>query len=295
MDYLLHIAILIGMYLILSVSLNLVAGYTGLLSIAHAALFGIGAYTAALLSLKLNMPFLLSALLAMCSSTVLGILLALPSLRVRDEYFVMASLAFQVVIFRVLNNCVSVTGGPMGLPGIPTPDILGWEVSSRPSFLLLAAAASALALFVSWRIVSSPLGRVLKTIREDEALAATAGKNVAAAKVVVFAVAACMAGLAGVLFAYYISYIDPTSFSLMESIFILSIVIIGGAGSLWGSVVGVCVLVTLPELLRFLGMPSPVAANVRQIIYGAALIAMMLWRPQGLLGEYSFHRSAPEL
>jgi len=290
MDYPLHIVILVGIYVILSVSLNLIAGYTGLLSIAHAAFFGIGAYVAALMALKLQSPFLVNLVCAMTVAGLLGVVVGAPGLRIRDDYFVIATFAFQVIAFSVLNNWVSFTGGPMGLPGIPQPVIFGWKVSSHLEFLLLTAFFCVLAMWISWMIVRSPLGRVLKAIREDEVFAQAAGKNVAAYKVLIFAIGAGMASVAGVMYAHYISFIDPTSFTVMESIFIISIVIIGGAGSLWGPVVGAVVLVTLPEILRFIGLPSAVAANLRQIIYGALLVVFMMWRPQGFVGEYSFEK-----
>ncbi|NQT94141.1 MAG: branched-chain amino acid ABC transporter permease [Lentisphaerae bacterium] len=288
MEYLLHILILIGIYVILSVSLNLIAGYAGLLSIAHAAFYGVGAYVAALMALNLHTPFLVNVLCAVVLSGLLGALVGIPSLRIRDDYFVIATFAFQVIAFSVLNNWVSFTGGPMGLPGIPQPTILGLQISSHVGFLILVGVFCALTLVVSHKIVRSPFGRVLKAVREDEVFAQAAGKNVAAYKVLVFVIGAGLAAIAGVMYAHYISFIDPTSFTVMESIFIISIVIIGGAGSLWGPVVGAVVLVVLPELLRFVGLPSSVAANVRQIIYGALLVAFMMWRPRGFLGEYAF-------
>ncbi len=288
MEYPLHILILMGIYAILAMSLNLIAGYTGLLSLAHAAFYGIGAYVAALMALNLHTPFLLNILCAVVLSGLLGALVGIPSLRIRDDYFVIATFAFQVITFSVLNNWVSFTGGPMGLPGIPQPTIFGLQVSSHLGFLILVGVFCVLTLWVTHRIVGSPFGRVLKAIREDEVLAQAAGKNVAAHKVLVFVIGAGMAAVAGVMYAHYISFIDPTSFTVMESIFILSIVIIGGAGSLWGPVVGAVVLVVLPELLRFIGLPSSVAANLRQIIYGGLLVAFMMWRPRGFLGEYAF-------
>ena len=294
MEYLLHILILIGIYVILSVSLNLIAGYAGLLSIAHAAFYGVGAYVAALMALNLHSPFLVNIICAVILSGLFGALVGIPSLRIRDDYFVIATFAFQVITFSVLNNWVSFTSGPMGLPGIPRPAIFGWEVSSHIGFLLLIGCFCALTLWVSHRIVHSPFGRVLKAIREDEVFALAVGKNVAAHKVLVFMIGAGMAAVAGSMYAYYISFIDPTSFTVMESIFILSIVIIGGAGSLWGSVIGAVVLVTLPELLRFVGLPSSVAANIRQMLYGGLLVAFMMWRPQGLLGEYSFQKDGSD-
>ena len=288
MEYLLHILILIGIYVILSVSLNLIAGYTGLLSIAHAAFYGVGAYIAALMALKLHSPFLVNIVCAVVVCGLLGALVGIPSLRIRDDYFVIGTFAFQVITFSVLNNWVSFTGGPMGLPGIPQPTVFGLQVSSQVGFLALVGVLCALTLCVTHRIVRSPFGRVLKAIREDEVFAQAAGKNVAAYKVLVFVIGAGMAAMAGVMYAHYISFIDPTSFTVMESIFIISIVIIGGAGSLWGPVVGAIVLVVLPELLRFIGLPTSVAANLRQIIYGGLLVAFMMWRPRGFLGEYAF-------
>lgn len=288
MEYLFHILILIGIYVILSVSLNLIAGYTGLLSIAHAAFYGVGAYVAALMALKLHSPFLVNIVCAVILSGLLGALVGIPSLRIRGDYFVIATFAFQIITFSVLNNWVSFTSGPMGLPGIPQPTIFGLKVSSHLGFLVLVGFFCALTLWITRRIVQSPLGRVLKAIREDEVFVQAAGKNIAGYKVLVFVIGAGIAAVAGVMYAHYISFIDPTSFTVMESIFILSIVIIGGSGSLWGPVVGAVVLVTLPELLRFIGLPSAIAANIRQILYGGLLVAFMMWRPRGLLGEYAF-------
>ena len=290
MEYLLHIFILIGIYVILSISLNLIAGYTGILSIAHAAFYGVGAYVAALMALKLGTPFLANVVCAVVLAGLFGALVGVPSLRIRDDYFVIATFAFQIITFSVLNNWVSFTSGPMGLPGIPQPSVFGLKISSHWQFLILVGVFAVLVFLVARRIVESPFGRVLKAIREDEVFALAAGKNGAAYKVLVFVIGAAMAAVAGTLYATYITFIDPTSFTVMESIFIISIVIIGGAGNLWGSVLGAAVLVILPEALRFIGLPSSVAANVRQIIYGGLLVAFMMWRPQGFLGEYAFKK-----
>jgi branched-chain amino acid transport system permease protein len=291
MDYLLHILILIGIYWILSTSLNLIAGYTGILSIAHAAFYGIGAYVVALMALKLHTPALVNVICAIAACGLAGALVGIPSLRIRDDYFVIATFAFQVITFSVMNNWVSFTGGPMGLPGIPQPTLFGLTVSTEAGFLLVTAVLGAVVCGITYRIIRSPFGRVLKAVREDEVFALSLGKNVAAFKVTVFVVGAAMASLAGALYAYYISFIDPTSFTVMESIFIISVVIIGGAGSLWGPLIGSVVLVALPEVLRFVGLPSSVAANVRQMLYGALLVVFMLWRPQGFIGEYSFRKA----
>ena len=288
MEYLLHILILIGIYVILAESLNLIVGYTGLLSIAHAAFYGVGAYVAALMALKIGSPFIINIICAIIVGGLLGGLVGIPSLRIKDHYFVIATFAFQVIAFSTLNNWVSFTGGPMGLLGIPQPIIFGWTVSSHWDYLLLVGIFTVLTCWICHRIVESPFGRVLMAIREDEVFTLAAGKNVAAYKVTIFVIGSGMAAIAGALYAHYISFIDPTSFTVMESIFIISIVIIGGAGSLWGPVIGAVVLVTLPEILRFIGLPSSVAANIRQILYGGLLVAFMMWRPQGLVGKFRF-------
>jgi branched-chain amino acid transport system permease protein len=279
---------MICIYAILAQSLNLVIGYTGLLSIAHAAFYGIGAYSAAIMSLKLETPFLLNLVCAGGISSLAGALIGFPSLRVKGDYFVIVTFGFQVIVFGILNNWFFFTGGPMGLPGIPQPVIFGWHISSHIEFLTLAGVLASVVFLISHRIIKSPFGRILQAIREDEVFALAAGKNIAAYKVSVFMVSSAMAAIAGVIYAHYISFVDPTSFTVMESIFIISIVIIGGAGSLWGPVIGAIVLVTLPELLRFIGLPSSIAANIRQILYGGLLVAFMMWRPQGLVGKFRF-------
>ena len=267
-------------------SLNLLVGYTGILSVAHAAFYGVGAYVAALMALRLNSPFLLNIFLAMVASAGIGAVIGVPSLRIKDDYFVIATFGFQIIIFSILNNLVDFTGGPLGLPGIPQPSIFGYLISSHIQYLVLCGVLAIFVYLVSGKIIRSPYGRVLKGIREDEVFVTAAGKDVTSFKVKTFMVSAALAAIGGVLYATYITYIDPTSFTVMESIFIISIVIIGGSGSLKGPVVGSIVLVALPEILRFVGLPNSIAANVRQILYGALLVIFMMWRPQGFVGEY---------
>lgn len=285
MEYLLHILILIGIYSILAMSLNLLVGYTGILSIAHAAFYGVGAYIAALMALRLDTPFIVNLLLAVGGASLFGAFVGVPSLRIKDDYFVIATFAFQIITFSILNNLVDFTGGPLGLPGIPQPVIFGFIISSHIEFLILVALLCVLTYWISNRIIKSPIGRVLKGIREDEVFVAAQGKNIFGYKVMMFMVGAGLASISGVIYATYITYIDPTSFTIMESIFIISIVIIGGAGNLKGSIVGAAVLVALPELLRFVGLPNSIAANIRQILYGGLLVIFMLWRPRGFIGE----------
>lgn len=288
MDYIIQILIYIGIYTILSISLNLLVGFTGILSICHAAFFGSGAYIVALFALKVDTPFLINLLIAVLGTAVLGAIIGYPSLRIKDDYFIIATFAFQVLFFSILNNWVSATNGPMGLPGIPSPSIFGIDFSNQFRFLLLVSFFAFLAFFISKKIVKSPYGRVLKAIREDEINAKSHGKNIARFKVTIFMVSAGLAAISGGLFSTYISFIDPQSFTIIESIFIISIVIVGGAGNVWGAFVGSIFLVSLPELLRFIGFPNSIAAYLKQILYGALLVLFLLWRPKGIIGNFSF-------
>jgi len=240
------------------------------------------------MALKLGAPFWLSLPCALAIAAMLAAVVAIPTLRVHDDYFVIATFCLQVIATSVMNNWIDVTGGPLGLPGIPHPTLFGVSLGAHWQMVLLVWAIAGLSFWLLHRLVSAPFGRVLRAIREDEVFTRSLGKNVVKYKVLAFVIGAAFAAASGSLYAVYMTYIDPTSFTVHESIFMLAIVIVGGAGSLWGSVVGAAVLVALPELLRFVGMPSAIAANVRQILYGGLLVGMMLWRPQGLLGKYRF-------
>ncbi len=290
MEYLLHIFVIVAIYTILAVSLDLLCGQSGFLSLAQAAFCGLGAYTSALLAVQFGAPFLVGVLAGMAVAVLISFVVSLPSLRLHDDYFVIATFGFQMILFSIFNNWMSLTRGPLGIPGIPQPVIFDWHVTSHLDFLILwlPICVSRISWFIALR--SSPFGRVLHAIREDEVFAKAHGKNTLRFKVTAFAVSAALAASAGSLYASYITYIDPTSFTVMESILIISMVIIGGAGSLWGPLVGAFVLVTLPEALRFVGLPDTMAANLRQIIYGSLLVIMMMFRPRGSVGKYGFNK-----
>jgi branched-chain amino acid transport system permease protein len=290
MEYFLHILVLVFIYSILAVSLDLIVGHMGILSIAHAAFYGLGAYTSALLAVHLGAPFLVGIIVGMIVTVLVSFVVSLPSLRLHEDYFVIATFGFQMIIFSILNNWMDLTRGPLGIPSITQPSIFGLTIQSNVGFVALAAIFATFAYVVVGRISTSPFGRALWAIREDEAFAQSLGKNTLWFKVTAFAVSAALAASAGSLYAHYITYIDPTSFTVMESILVISMVIIGGAGSKWGPLIGAAVLVMLPEALRFIGLPSAVAANLRQIIYGVLLVVMMMVRPRGLVGKFGFGR-----
>jgi branched-chain amino acid transport system permease protein len=287
-NYVWHILVMINIYAVLAASLNLVAGYTGLLSLCHAAFYGIGAYATTLLMMQAGFGFFPALALAIPLTALLSLIIAVPSLRLRGDYFVLATLGFQIIVFSLLYNWVGLTRGPYGIPGIPIPSFFGVAIDTVFKYFIFSGVLAAATLAILWLLIRSPFGRLLRAVRDDEVAAAALGKNVPRVKTTAFALGAALAAIPGALFAGYMRYIDPTSFTLNEAIFILSIVVIGGAGSFWGSVVGSAFLVILPEALRFLQVPDAVAANLRQIIYGLLLVVLMRVRPRGLMGEYEF-------
>lgn len=271
-----HILILISFYTMLSQSLNLSAGFTGLISLAHAGFYGIGAYTTAILAQHFGLPFWLNLPIAMLICFVVSYIVSLIALRTVDDYFIICTLGIQVIIFSVMNNWMQLTKGPLGISGIPAISIFNFELSSKISFLLLSASFMAIIWYLLNKLSKSGFGKCLKAISEDEIYSQSIGKNVYHLKITSFTISAVLATIPGALYAHYITYIDPTSFTVAESIFILSIVIIGGMGNLKGSFYASIFMILLPEILRFVGLPSSVAANLRQIIYGIILVIVMM-------------------
>ena len=285
MEYLLHLLILVGIYVMLSQSLSLSAGFGGMISLAHAGFYGVGAYTAALLAVKCQTPFWVSLPIAMVLSGLLALVVAAIALRTVDDYFVICTLGIQAIVFALMNNWMSLTRGPLGIPGIPGIKLFGMAVESKWAFLLLVIVLAALIFLAMKKMTASSFGRTLRALSEDEIFTKSLGKNVYLTKLTAFTLGAMFAAVPGTLYAHYISYIDPTSFTLDESIFILSIVILGGMRNLWGTVYAASFLVLLPEALRFIGMPGSIAANMRQIIYGGILVLMMFRYSRGFIGH----------
>ena len=288
MEYLIHILIISGIYIILTLSLNLIVGFTGLAALGHIAFACVGAYTSSLLALNLGVSPWIGLIIGAIFASVLGAIVSFPSLRLKGDYLAIATFGLGVIVYSIAKNWVGLTRGPMGLPGIPAFKIFGYEINNVWAYLVLVLIFVVITYVVIRNITKSPFGRILTAVREDEIAAETMGKNVNKYKLIVFVVGAFFAGIAGSLYAHYISFIDPSSFTIMESIAVLLMVVFGGMASLGGSFIGATTLVILPELLRFLGMPSSVAAPLRQMIYGLLLVILMIWRPQGLLGKYRF-------
>lgn len=283
--YVENLIILGSIYSILSVSLNLSMGYTGLFNLGHAAFFAIGAYTSALLALA-GTPFWIAVAAAALIAALFGFLLGFPTLRLRGDYLALGTLGFGFIVEAVLRNWTDVTRGALGLPGIPKPQFFGFTFG-LDAFMLLSIAFLAVTAAVVWRTVNSPFGRVLKAVREDDVAAQTLGKNTFRYKIIALTVSAFFAGIAGSLYAHYITFIDPSSFSFQALILILSAVIIGGMASIRGSIAGAFIIILLPEPLRFIGLPSSIIGSGRQMIYAALILAILLKRPRGLFGEFT--------
>jgi len=287
MNYVFHIFTIISLYVILGLSLNLTVGYGGMLSLCHAAFYGMGAYASALLMVNAGWPFLPSFAIAVIVVGMLAYLISIPSVRFHGDFFVLATLGFQIIIFSILYNWVTVTKGPYGIADIPRPRLWGLSIASTPAFFVLSLVVTLGVWGLTRRLVKSPYGRTLEAVRDDELAALALGKDVIHFKRSAFCIAGSLAAAAGVLFASYARSIDPTSFTLDESVFILCVVIIGGAGNMKGPIIGAVILVSLPELLRLVPMPDAVAANMRQGIYGLLLVLLMRFRPQGIAGKYA--------
>jgi branched-chain amino acid transport system permease protein len=288
MEYLLHILVIVGIYSILAMSLDMIVGYTGIPSLGHAAFSLIGAYTSALLALNLGVSPWLGLLAGGILASLLGLIITFPALRLKGDYLALATFGFGIIAYTVSKNWVGLTRGPMGLPGIPSFRILGYQLSEIWQYLILVIVIAVITYLLLSLLLRRPFGRVLKSIREDEIASQTLGKDTPLFKLKVFMVGGFFAGIAGALYAHYITFIDPSSFTVMESITILLMVIFGGMGTLKGAILGAFLLIAIPEGLRFIGLPSSIAAPIRQMLYGLILVILMIYRPQGIIGRYKW-------
>ncbi|NLU40799.1 MAG: branched-chain amino acid ABC transporter ATP-binding protein/permease [Firmicutes bacterium] len=254
-----------GIYIILTTSLNLINGITGQLSIGHAGFMAVGAYTAALLSVHYDTPFVVNILAAFATAAVAGLVIGLPTLRLKGDYLAIATLGFGEIIRVVIQN-LKVTRGAFGIVGITWVDNLFYT-----EIVVL------LSVVIIWRIVNSATGRALIAIREDETAAETMGINTTLYKVMAFAIGSAFAGVAGALYAHRMTYISPNDFTFLKSVDILVMLVLGGLGSITGAVVSAFSLTLLPEFLRFID-------EWRMVIYPLLLVVVMLFRPQGLFG-----------
>jgi len=278
--YLQNIAVLFCINAILALTLNFIMGYAGIFSLAHAAFFGVGAYATAYLALHYTDSLLVCMAASAGLTALLSMALALPALRVRGEYFVAASMGLQVIAVTIFSEWKSVTGGLGGMIGIPRPTLFGYTFNDDTAFLLLA-----LVLIATAMLVRGSFGRSLMAIRDSESAAQAYGLHVNAVKALSVAVCAGLAGVAGTLYAFYMSFVNVESFMLETSIVLMAMVIIGGTGTLFGPVVGAALLMSLPAALTYLPfLPPAELGAIQQIVYGVAMVLLMMFRPGGLVG-----------
>ncbi len=279
--YYLQVLVFIGIYAILALSLNLLNGYVGLLSIGHAAFYAIGAYASAKLSIEAGLPWVLSLAGAGAIAGIFGYLIAKPTLRLSGIYLTLVTLGFNMILFLVLQNWMGFTNGPLGIMDIPPPALFGYVVTSRLQYYYLILILVLLTLFSMHRLMACRFGRALTAIRENELAAEATGVNTTRYKIQAFVLSAFYAGIAGSFYAHFVKYISPDSFTINESFILLAMLAFGGQGNLIGPVVGAAALILIPELFRPL-------QEFRMFVYGGVLIGMMLVRRQGLLGGRSY-------
>ena len=280
-SYITRVATMIGVYTMLALSLNLITGYTGLVSIGHAGFCAVGAYTSAILSGAFGLNFFVTVIGAAVVAGLFGLLLGLPTLRLSGTYLTIATLGFGEIIRMLALNWRSMTNGPLGISKIQRPVIFGYELTNLNGGLYyLILVFVVLTTLLIYAIVHSKMGRALMAIRDDELVAKLMGVNTTKYKIMAFVISAALAGVAGGFYAHMTRYIDPNTFSFDTSIIIISIVILGGMGTISGMFVGAALLITFPEALRFV-------QEYRFIIYGLILVLMIRFRPQGLLGGQS--------
>lgn len=277
-DYFLRVMVLIGLYTILASSLNLINGYTGQFNLGHAGFYCIGAYTAAILATRFHLSFWILLLLSGLAAALFSVIIGFAAARLKGIYFSMTTLGFSEIIRLTVLNWTALTRGPMGIPGVPFPELFGLPLTSNSHFYYIVLGLAAILLFLSNRIIHSRIGRAWIAIREDEAAARAMGIETLKYKIYNLFFGTFWAGVAGCFYAFFTSYISADSFTLDEGFSILAMVLVGGQGNLIGPVIGAASLTILPEVFRSM-------AQFRLVIFGAAILGMIYLRPQGLAGS----------
>lgn len=278
--YFIYLATLIAIYVIVALAYAIPVGYTGLLNLGHIGLLALGAYTGAILTTN-GILFWLALPAAMVVTGLVGWLLAWPSRRIKGDYYALVTLGFTFVVTAVLLNWMSLTQGPFGITGIARP--AGFVAPARYLLLVLVITV-AVAGFVH-RLMSSPFGRALESVRDDEEAAESLGKPVEKLKVISLTVSAALVGLAGALLAHFIQFINPQIFGLDNVLWVLAALVVGGLASVRGAIWGMVLLYALFEPLRFLHISPDVVGSLRLIIFSTLLLATVLVRPRGLFGR----------
>jgi branched-chain amino acid transport system permease protein len=278
MEYIVSLLVLIGLYVILSSSFNLIIGFGGLISIAHPIFYALGAYTVGVLSVQFDLNPIVSVAAGGLVALLASFMLSLPSLRISGDYLLITSIGFQLGLIEVIKN-LDFLGGAGGLSGIPN---VVKDHRSVTFAVISLGLALATVLFIR-RLVRGPYGRAIQAMRDDELAFSALGRNTMNIKMTIFALGSGMAGVAGGIYGYYYQYITPDQFQILQSAMILTMVVVGGMGSVWGPVVGAVLLIVLPEAITFLNLPSEVMGPLQGVIFTLLVIVFLFLRPQGLV------------
>jgi branched-chain amino acid transport system permease protein len=281
MNFFLSYIIVAEIFVIMALSTNFLVGVIGIFSVSQAALMGVGAYAFAV-SVKMGMPFAAALVLAI---VLCGALNLITSLRLEGDYFVVTSFGIQLVATAVFINWTAVTGGASGISGIPAPTIFGYSAEEPQVLVFLTTLAMLIAGIGYWLLMRSSYGRILHAIRLNELAVIASGRDVLGCKLGISAISGGYAGAAGALYAVFLSFIDPTSFDIHVSVLILTMLVVGGARTLVGSILGPFLLLAIPQLLALVSIPPTLVGPARALVYGMLLVAFMMWRPQGLAGR----------
>lgn len=275
--YMLHVVVLCFLYTCLTLSLNLIIGWSGQFSLGHVTFYGMGAYITTLLMMNKGINFFIATFISVIVVAVVSMILCLPTLNLRGDYIAVVTLGFGEVFRLFVTNAVDITRGPMGLPGIPSPTIFGITLYGTQTYYFMALVLMILFIVFMARLNNSGFGLAMLTVKEDDIAALSLGINPVKYKMWAFVIGGGMAALMGSFYAVYLGTIAPSSFVYMESIKMVSMVVLGGMGSVPGSVIGAFLLTALPEALRSF-------SDYRMILYGAAMVIMMIFRPNGIWG-----------
>lgn len=291
MDYIYTILVLIGIWIVLSTSFNLIIGYGGLISIAHPIFFALGAYASALLSLELGVPVVISIILGAAIALVFSIALSLPSLRVSGDYLLIASIGFQLGLLQIIRNLdfMGASGGIMRIPRL----IEG--TAEKPAYVVVVFVVAILVvLLVRW-LVSGDYGRAITAMRDDEVAFTALGRNAMWIKISVFALGSGLAGIAGGLYAHFFRFISPDQFEIIASAAILTMVVVGGMGTTWGPIVGAILLTVLPQAITFLNLPPSILGPFQGILFTGLVLLFLFTRPAGIIAAPASWRGRKKL
>ena len=283
-QYIFTILILIGIYSIVSIGLCLLIGYAGQISLGHAAFFGIGAYTSGILTVNYQISPWIAIVIGMVATFFIAYVIGIPILKLKGHFLALATLGINIIFFIIILGLNEWTGGAAGLIGIPTLSLFGLSMTDKVVFYFFVWIAVLLVLLLSLNIVRSHVGRVLRSIHDSEIATETLGVQVSKYKVAIFAISAAFASLAGSIYAHYITFVAPPTFYITKSILFLIMVMVGGASSLWGALLGTTLIMFLNEIIRFVGHTYfGISGEVEIVVYGLIIILIMMYIPKGLI------------